>query len=192
MKNRRAKQETEVYRAFRLTRAGFEQMTDGEIQGAFQRLIVELVARDKSAVIVEHLRRQADLLATSKERMAAPRKKKHPWRIYECGKPRDNTWDQPEPKPNGRAKVTAADRSVQRAFAVEDAPFGGENDTTPGTSRDRKFEDAQIADAIEDATDWQAEKVAERTKEAEHIEMGLWRLVADNQAKADGHADKGE
>ncbi len=192
MKNRSAKQETEVYRTFRLTRAGFEQMTDGELQGAFQRVIVEMVARDQSAVIVEHLARQADLLATSKVRMAVPRKKKHPWRVYECGKPRNNTWDQAEPKPNGRAKVMAADRSVQRAFAVGDAPAGGEDDTTPGTSRDRKFEDAQIADAIEDATDWQADKDAERTKEAKNIEMGLWRLVADDQAKADGRADKGE
>ncbi len=185
MRNRKPKTETEVFRAFRLTQSGVAQMTRGERMGLFNRVIVEMVLDDQSTVIIEHLRRQADLLETSEERKAAPRKKKHPWRRYECGKPRDNTWDDGEPKSNGRAKVMAADKSVQQGFAVEDAPFGGEDDTTPGQHRDGKYEDTKIADEIAAATDWEAEKDAEHKKEAALIENELWSLVPDSQASAD-------
>jgi hypothetical protein len=186
MKNPKLTQETEVFRAFRLTKSGIEKLTDGELMGTYNRVVVELSARDKSTVIIEHLRRQADLLETSPERQAAPRKKKHPWRMYQCGKPRDNTWDQGEPKTKGRAKVMAADKTIRQGVAVEDTPFGGEDDTTPGKCRDRKYEDEKIADAIAEATEWEAEKDAEHEREDARIENQLWSLVLDDQKNADG------
>ena len=60
--------ESEVFRAYRLTRSGIEQMTDGERLGALLRVIEEMVVNDQSMVIVEHLRHQADLLAAMPER----------------------------------------------------------------------------------------------------------------------------
>ena len=58
MRHRNPQIESEVFRAYRLTRSGIEKMTDGERHGAFLRLVAEMTIHDQSMVIVEQARRQ--------------------------------------------------------------------------------------------------------------------------------------
>ena len=53
--------EDEVFRAFRLTQFEAQDLSDGQLLGAFLRVIAEMLSRDQSGAVVEHLRKQADL-----------------------------------------------------------------------------------------------------------------------------------
>jgi hypothetical protein len=191
----------EVFNVIRLTDIEAQGLSDGKVQGVFQRMIVEMAARGKAAVVIEYLRRRAGFLETIPERMAAPRTKKRSYLRCLVGAPQNNMWDRDEPKPEGRAKDMAADKSLKliiaepRRFGVmqhdvaDEAPFGGEDDTTPGEWPDRKYEDEKTADAVAEATEWQARRDEEDKKEIEDLESGSWPLVLDGQTNADGGED---
>ena len=74
--------EDEVFRAFRLTQFEAQRLGDGQLLGAFLRVITEMLSRDQSGAVVALLRHQADLA----EAMLPPRaerppvQKRHPWR----------------------------------------------------------------------------------------------------------------
>ena len=176
MNNRKPEMETEPFRAFRL--AGFEaqRLSDGDLLGLFLRCIVELGTRDQSGAAVDHLRHQADLfeamLPPRAERPPAP--KRHPWRQYPRDRTRTNTWSDGEPKAEKRPKVMAADKLLING-AAKDSPFGGEDDTTPGKCRDRKYEDEKLTELVEAQT----EKEAAFADEEEQLEKDLMDIFPE-------------
>jgi hypothetical protein len=197
MKNPKLTQETEVLRAFRLTKPGIEKMTDGELMGTFNRVVVELSARDKSTVIIEYLRRQADLLETSPERQAAPRKKKHPWRVYQCGKPqaaKDVFGEKDMPRrihegkpakrrPAERSKTLEIDKALDdtaevMAEAVMTEGVLPDEGESPIERHDRKAERERIRDAVED----EMEKGTKQAREQERFESDIIALAERWQA----------
>jgi hypothetical protein len=92
MRHRNPQIESEVFRAFRLTRSQVEKMPDGELLGALNRVIVEMVVRDQSVVITEQLQKQIDLLVVMPERQKVPRKKKRAWKFWDYGVPINYSW----------------------------------------------------------------------------------------------------
>ena len=130
---------TEVLRAFRQARPHVEQMTEGERLGGVLRHVAEMVLSDQSNVITEHLQKQVDLLLAMPERQKAPRPKKRPWRVWECGKPRDNTWSEDEP-PRWRGQFMAADNALQHSVAMEEVPFDGQGEDESLPCRNRVFQ----------------------------------------------------
>jgi hypothetical protein len=143
MEGGKFKTETEVFRAFRMANFGAQGLSDGKVQGVFQRMIVEMVARGKAAVVIEYLRRQADLLEAEPERMTAPRKKSRPSGRYFVGAPQNNMWDKHTPK--NRPKVMASDNAVEHGMAIEEHEFI-EEDEAPGTRRDKRHDEQVFAD----------------------------------------------
>ena len=165
--------ETEPFRAFRLTNFEAQRLSDGQLLGAFLRCTVEMLSRDLSGAVVEHLRHQADLaeimLPPRAERPPAP--KRHPWRRYASYSPAPDEEHQPSPETDADAPRPAQDKtpSVDAALNTNEVLDGAvlpEEDTTPGQRRDRKFEDEQIRDAMED----EFEKDTAYRREAEQFE----------------------
>ena len=74
--------EDEVFRAFRLTQLEAQRLGDGQLLGGFLRFVVEMLSRDQSGAVVEHMRHQADLAEAALPPRAErpPVQKRHPWR----------------------------------------------------------------------------------------------------------------
>jgi hypothetical protein len=155
--------ESEVFRAYRMTRSGIEQMTDGELLGALNRVVVEMAVRDQSVVIIEQLQMQIDLLLAMPEFKKAPRKKKRPWKFWDYGVPISYDWGEyeyekgrPEPPANRTPTVDTAikmDMTIDDAEmdkTIDDAAFE-EDDTPPGVRRDHTYEREKVQAAIEEA-----------------------------------------
>ena len=76
--------EDEVFRAFRLTQFEAQDLSDGQLLGAFLRVIVEMLSRDQSGAVVAHMRHQADM-AEVMLRHHAPSGRRHPGGIPGAG-----------------------------------------------------------------------------------------------------------
>ena len=149
--------ETEPFRVFRLTNFEAQSATDGELLGALWRVLTEMACRDKSGVVVEHLRHQADLaeamLPPRAERPPAP--KRHSWRRYASYSPApDVEYQSPEtdadaPRP-AQAKTPAVDDALNTNEVLDGAVLP-EEDVPPRQRTDRKLQEARIKDALEDA-----------------------------------------
>ena len=67
MEKGKLKTETEVFRAFRLNNFKAQKLSDGELQGIFQRVIVEMATRDQPGALpgeCEQRRRRGPDLGT--------------------------------------------------------------------------------------------------------------------------------
>ena len=176
MRHRNPQIESEVFRAFRLTRSQVEKMPDGELLGALNRVIVEMAVRDQSVVIIEQLQTQIDLLVAMPERKKVPRKKKRAWRYWDYGVPINYSWGEVdegrrEPSADKTPTVDTAIRTGQVIADVEADP----DDAPPGVPVDHTWERQKIQDAIEEA----AEAEAEHKREAAQFEADLVARAAE-------------
>ncbi len=109
--------EDEPLRVFRLTNFQAQSATDGELLGAFLRVIVEMLSRDQSGAVVEHLRHQADLAETMlPPRAARPAPKPYSWRRYSYRL--DPTFDDPVPAKDKAVETDVALASGEALVAV--------------------------------------------------------------------------
>ncbi len=165
MRHRNPQIESEVFRAFRLTRTQVEKMRDGELMGALNRVIVEMAVRDQSVVIIEQLQTQIDLLLAMPERKKVPRKKKRPWQFWDYGTPINYSWGEVdegrrEPPADRTPTVDAVIKSDETIADAEDDP----DEEPPGVLVDHTWKRQKAEDAIEEAAEADAEflrKVAE-------------------------------
>ena len=179
--------ETEPFRAFRLTNFEAQRLSDGQLLGAFLRCTVEMLSRDLSGAVVEHLRHQADLaeimLPPRAERPSAP--KRHPWRRYASYSPAPDEEGRHSPAEAEKACQPTKNRTVAVDAALDtdevlDGAVLPQDDEPPVKPCDHKYEDEKIRDAMED----EFEKDAAYRREAEQFDADL---EADLIALADAH-----
>ena len=173
MRHRNSQIESEVFRAYRLTRTQVEKMPDGELLGALNRVIVEMAVRDQSVVIIEQLQMQIDLLLAMPERKKVPRKKRRGWRFWDYGVPINYSWGEVErgvTLPNETHAVDTAIKRGETIADVEDDP----DEEPPGVLVDHTYGRQKIQAAIEDAT----EAAAEFKREAALLEDEYVALAA--------------
>jgi hypothetical protein len=149
--------ETEPFRVFWLTNFEAQSATDGELLGAFLRCTVEMLCRDRSGAVVEHLRHQADLaeamLPPRAERPPAPYR--HPWRRYASYSPTPDKEGRPSPAEAEKADQPAKDKTptVDKALDTDEVLDGAvmpeDDEAPPGTQRDHKYEEELQAEAQE-------------------------------------------
>ena len=185
MRNRNPQIESEVFRAFRLTRAQIEKNSTGELLGALNRVVVELVVRYQSPVIIELLQEQIDLLLAMPEFKKAPRKKKRPWKFWDYGVPISYDWgdyeyekDHPEPPVDRTPTVDTAIKMDWTIDGAEDEPDDAPpDDAPPGGQRDHTYEREKVQAAIEEA----AKADEESKREAARLDDELVARVLANQ-----------
>jgi len=164
--------EDEVFRAFRLTQCEADQLTDGQLLGGFLRFVVEMLSRDQSGAVVEHMRHQADLAeAMLPPRVERPGWQCHPWRRYRY---RADTADDDQPRPT-KARHTATDVALKSGEALDDTQFFESDDERVEEQPERQLVEARVADAIDEAL----ETDAEARREADLFEAGMIALVRD-------------
>jgi hypothetical protein len=173
MRLRNPQIESEVFRAFRLTRTQVEKMPDGELLGAFNRVVVEMVVRDQSPAIIEQLQMQIDLLLAMPERKKVPRKKRRGWRYWEYGEPINYAWGVVERGVTLPNETHAVDTAIKRGETIADVEFDPD-DEPPGVLVDHTYGRQKIQAAIEDA----AEAEAENKREAALFEDEYVALAA--------------
>ena len=176
--------ESEVFRAYRMTRSGVEQMTKGELLGALNRVIVEMTVRDQSVVIIEQLQMQIDFLLAMPERKKAPRKKRRVWKFWDYGVPINYSWNEVDegqhiPAADKTLAVdTAIDTAIETGTTIADVELDPD-DAPPGVQIDHTYERQKIQDAIEEA----AEADAEFKREAALFEADLVALAANQEGR---------
>ena len=156
--------ESEVFRAYRLTRSGIEQMTEGERLGAFNRVIVEMAVRDQSVVIIEQLQMQIDYLLAMPERKKVPRKKRRAWRYWEYGEPINYAWGVVERGVTLPNETHAVDTAIKRGETIADVEFDPD-DTPPGVLVDHTWKRQKAQDAVEEAVEAEAEFLRKAAEE---------------------------
>jgi hypothetical protein len=139
--------EDEVFRAFRLTQCDAQELGDGQLLGGFLRFVVEMLSRDQSGAVVEHLRHQAALaeamLPPRAERPPAPRR--HPWRRYTFRiDPADD-----DPPPPAKDRATTTDAALESGEALDGCEFNDDDEPAPDRP-DRKLIEARMEDALEE------------------------------------------
>ncbi len=164
--------EDEVFRAFRLTQCEADQLTDGQLLGGFLRFVAEMLSRDQSGAVVEHLRHQADLA----EAMLPPRAERpgwqcHPWRRYRY---RFDTADD-DPAPPAKAETTETDVALASGEALDDSEFFESDDEQITEQPERQLVEARVKDACEEAL----ETDAESRRAADRFEAEMIALVRD-------------
>ncbi len=152
-------------------------MRDGEVLGAFNRLVVELVVRDQSPVITEQLQMQIDLLLAMPERKKVPRKKRRPWRFWDYGVPVNYSWgevDEGRRKPPANRTPTVDDfiKSDETIADAEDDP----DEEPPGVLVDHT---------------WKRQKAQAATEEAAEADAEFLRKVAEEDADMLAQAARG-
>ncbi len=164
--------EDEVFRAFRLTQFEAQRLSDGQLLGALLRVITEMLSRDLSGAVVEHLRHQADLaeamLPSRAERPPPPQW--HPWRRYTYRL--DPAFDDPVP---AKDKAVETDVALASGEALDGAEFYDGDDEPMPEQPDRQLIEARIADALDDV--FETEEGIRR--EAERFEAEMIALVDD-------------
>ncbi len=163
--------EDEVFRAFRLTQCEADQLTDGQLLGALLRIVTEMLSRDQSGAVVEHMRHQADLaeamLPPRAERPPAPRR--HPWRRYHYRL--DPAFDAP-------VRVKNTTPTVDVALASGEALDGDEFHDGDDEKIPEKLDPQLIAARVEDAIDSALETDAAGRRAAELFEADIITLVS--------------
>jgi hypothetical protein len=168
MRNRNPQIENEVFRAFRLMRTQVEKTPDGELLGAFNRVVVEMVVRNQSPAIIEQLQMQIDFLLAMPKFKKAPRKRKRPWKFWDYGVPISYDWGEyeykkhhPEPPAD---RTPTVDTAIKMDWAIDDAEFKPDDappddaefkpdDAPPGVRRDHTYEREKAQAAIEETVE---------------------------------------
>ncbi len=164
--------ECEVFRAFRLTQFEAQRLGDGQLLGALLRVIVEMLSRDQSGAVVEHLRKQADLaeamLPPRAERPPAPNW--NPWRRYVYRL--DPADDAPVRVKNTTPTVDVALASGE-ALVDGDDIHDGDDEKLP-----QQLDPQLIAARVEDAIDDALQTDADGRRAAEFFEADMIALVS--------------
>ena len=169
--------ECEVFRAYRMTRSGVEQMTEGERLGAFNRVVEEMIVNDESVVIIEQLQMQIDFLLAMPERKKVPRKKRRGWRFFEYGVPLNYSWGEVERGVTLPNETHRVDTAIKRGETIADAEFDPDEEP-PGVLRDHTYERQKVQAAIEEAAEEAADADAKNKREAALFEDEYVALAA--------------
>jgi len=163
--------EDEVFRAFRLTQCEADQLTDGQLLGGWLRFTTEMLSRDQSGAVVEHLRHQADLA----EAMLPPRAERpppppwNPWRRYVY------RMDPADAAPvRVKDKTPTVDVALASGEALDATEFHHGDDEPIPEQLDPQLIAARVEDAIDDAL----ETDAAGRRAAELFEADMITLVS--------------
>jgi len=164
--------EDEVFRAFRLTQGEAAALTDGQLLGGLLRFVTEMLSRDQSGTVVEHLRHQADLA----EAMLAPRAERpppppwNPWRRYVY---------RMDPADAAPVRVKNVTPTVDVALASGEALDGDEFHDGDDEKIPEQLDRQLIAARVEDAIDSALETDAAGRRAAELFEADMIALVSN-------------
>jgi len=164
--------EDEVFRAFRLSQLEAAALTDGQLLGALLRVVTEMLSRDQSGTVVEHMRHQADLaeamLAPSAERPPMP--PWNPWRRYVY---------RMDPADDDPVRVKEKTPTVDVALASGEALVDGDELNAGDDEKiPEKLDPQLIAARVEDAIDDALETDAAGRRAAELFEADMIALVS--------------